>query len=474
MVIYIPNKKYNPFKPGYPVDIKNFKGRQALIEEYANYLSQVSLGNMVNFLIISDRGMGKSSFAKYIKHIAITQYDLLSVHIYNDGIHDIDSLIRLIIEKLLETSKNKPWGKMIWDRFKNHIDSVSLFGVNIKFKNGYDNAKVVENIKSNFAAFLYDLTQNIGDKKGIFIIIDDVNGLSDTAEFSNWFKSFTETLTSFQGPTPISFMLLTTPDKLSKLEYQNQSFTRIFRTNQLFALNSGDVERFFINSFDEIGMSIDNNAIDLMVRFSSGQPTMMQEIGDAIFWTCKSDTISENDAWMGIFRACDEVGVKYLQLSLDDKIKNKKYLSIFEKIGKYIFNYYGGSFNVDLFMQLDLHEPYSFIKSMEMDFLKYDGQNNSKINQFISNLNDDERKILAHMIIQNSHFVDENEHYEFVKSDIEKELTSIEQNVFSDFLLKAKHAGVLDFSYLNEIGMYKFTNNLFPLYCMIKYVESNM
>jgi hypothetical protein len=40
-------------------------------------------------------------------------------------------------------------------------------------------------MRNNFAHFLMDLASNFKDKNGIFIIIDDINGLSISPEFAN-------------------------------------------------------------------------------------------------------------------------------------------------------------------------------------------------------------------------------------------------------------------------------------------------
>ena len=166
--------KPNPFRPGYPVDIKNFVGREDLIEKYSNYLKQATFGSLENFFIIGESGIGKSSFGKYLKNIAINKHDMISIHIYNGGIGDVESLIRVIIENLLEVSNNQPWGQRIWDEFRDHIESVNIFGVRIKFKSRPEDDAIIRDIKTSFASFLLKLINNIGDKKGIFIIIDNI------------------------------------------------------------------------------------------------------------------------------------------------------------------------------------------------------------------------------------------------------------------------------------------------------------
>ncbi len=469
--------KPNPFRPGYPVDIKNFEGRADIIEKYSNYLNQSTFGSMENFFITGESGIGKSSFGKYLKNIAINKYNMISIHIYNDGIGDVESLIRSIIENLLEASNNQPWGQGIWDQFRDHIESVNIFGVGIKFKSQPEDDAIIKDIKTGFAGFLLNLINDIHDKKGIFIIIDNINGLADTPEFVNWYRSFTDTLTSKDNKTPIAIMLLGTPKEKYNLNCHNISFARIFHTSDLAVLKDNEVRNFFVKSFKELDVTIDEEALDLMVRFSSGQPAMMQEIGDAIYWTCKRKIITKDDALLGIFRACDEIGVKYLQLTSDNPITNRKYSSIFIKIGRYFFHRLDDdTFNEIWWDLLDNKDKLDFTdfftEAMKYDLLEYDGDKKEEVNRFLSLLSGDEKKYMGYLILRKSNILNFKGDFDFEKNEIIQELDQIQNEVFRDFLLKAKKSQVLNFSYVGEIGMYKFTNNLFPLYCIIKYIES--
>ena len=73
--------------------------------------------------------------------------------------------------------------------------------------------------------------------------------------------------------------------------------------------------------------------MELMIKYSSGMPTMMQHIGDAVYWGINDDHITKKDALMGILRAGEIIGLKYLQPILDKRIRSKNYLSLFKKMG---------------------------------------------------------------------------------------------------------------------------------------------
>jgi hypothetical protein len=97
--------------------------------------------------------------------------------------------------------------------------------------------------------------------------------------------SFAETLaTSFSTPTPIAMMLTGYSEKLDALSQHNESLPRIFKHDNIGSLSKDEIKKFFTKSFDKIDIELEKNALNLMAHFSSGLPTMMQEIGDGVFW----------------------------------------------------------------------------------------------------------------------------------------------------------------------------------------------
>ena len=71
-----------------------------------------------------------------------------------------------------------------------------------------------------------------------------------------------------------------------------------------------------------------------MVRFSSGLPLLMHEIGDATFWIDTDGVISEKDAIAGVVKAAENVGQKYLDPKVYRAIRSPRYRSILRKLGK--------------------------------------------------------------------------------------------------------------------------------------------
>ena len=318
------------FQPGQPVSPDRFKGREDIIKEIIKYFPSVISGNPQHFFITGKRGIGKTSLANFISDLASKNYSMITAHIMNDGVHNIDELVTQIIERILNSIKSEKWSERIFDLLRDNIESVGIGGVNIKFK---PSNIELENIRDNFAFYLCDLVNQFKDKDGLFIIIDDINGLSDTPEFTNWYKSFADIMATSIDKAPIGIMLTAYPEKFNKLYEHNQSITRIFHIHELLGLSNNEIKNFYRDIFSINNIGIDNIALNNMTKYSSGMPTMMQEIGDSTFWMDTDNHIDYNDSMNGIIDAGQRIGLKYLQPLIDKKIRSENYLSLFKKIG---------------------------------------------------------------------------------------------------------------------------------------------
>ena len=224
------SKKESLFQPGQPVSPDRFKGREDIIQDVIKYFPAIKSGNPQHFFIMGKRGMGKTSLANYISGFACNNYSMVTAHIMNDGVHDIDELVIQIIERILNAIKPEKWSDKIFNLIGNYIESVGFGGSDIKFKPSNDELK---NIKDNLAFYLSDLVNNFKDKDGLFIVIDDINGLSKTPQFANWYKSFADTLATSVENAQIGIMLTGDIETFKKLYNHNPSVNRIFHTHEL-------------------------------------------------------------------------------------------------------------------------------------------------------------------------------------------------------------------------------------------------
>lgn len=322
----------SPFEPGHPVSPDKFKGRKKDIIKIIRYLPKVvNKGIPQHFFITGKRGMGKTSFVKYIGNFAEDNYQMVHIYVNNEGSNTLDELIQNLVEKMFKEFNKETWGKKIINSFVDNIDEINIKGVGISLKN---KPELVGNIKNNFADFLINTCKELKDKKGIFIVIDDINGLSDTPDFANWYKGLFETLYFDEEVIPVSFSLVSYQDKFEKLCNQNPSFARIFNLIEIDHLDDEDIKEFYLDTFCRYDIKFsEDKYLNEMVYYSWGMPLIMQQIGDAVFWNSLDGEIDENNAYSGIINAALELGNKQIRNKLN-KIKNPNSLGILYKLGK--------------------------------------------------------------------------------------------------------------------------------------------
>ena len=322
----------SPFEPGHPVSPDKFKGRKKDIIKMIRYLPKVvNKGIPQHFFITGKRGMGKTSFVKYIGNFAEDNYQMVHIYVNNEGSNTLDELIQNLVEKMFKEFNKETWGKQIINSFVDNIDEINIKGVGISLKN---KPELVGNIKNNFADFLINTCKELKDKKGIFIVIDDINRLSDTPDFANWYKGLFETLYFDEEVIPVSFSLVSYQDKFEKLCNQNPSFARIFNLIEIDHLDDEDIKEFYLDTFCRYNIKFtEDKYLNEMVYYSWGMPLIMQQIGDAVFWNSLDGEIDENNAYSGIINAALELGNKQIRNKLN-KIKNPNSLGILYKLGK--------------------------------------------------------------------------------------------------------------------------------------------
>ncbi len=330
-------KENSPFTPGNPVPVELFVGRVTQIEEILKYAKQSTHGRLENVFLVGERGIGKSSLAAFLKYMATIKENLLGVYLSLGGIIELEELIRRLIEQILtEINKERDLQDRFVSFFKDrpkYIRQVGLFGLSISFNPPKNE---LEYMARNFPETIKGLWDKIKDrKKGVFVVLDDINGLSRSQEFANWYKSFVDNVTiKYSGGFPITILAIGLPEVRDSLASIQPSLMRVFRIINIDKLENKEVEEFFKKAFDNAGIKVREKAMKLMVEFSSGLPILMHEIGDAVFWRDEDGVISEEDARKGILVAADRIGTKYLDPKVYRAIRSERYRSILRKLGE--------------------------------------------------------------------------------------------------------------------------------------------
>ncbi len=326
----IDQKFSSPFTPGSPAPADLFAGRIQQIREVDNYLRQSAAGRQENVFLTGDRGIGKSSFALIMRQMAGVNHDMVGIHVFLGGVNTLEELTRRIVEELVKEGWDKPWYSRIAGMLEDRVKKVGALGITIEFRPEPDDLHL---LASRFPEILGEFVARITeDRCGVFIILDDINGLADNNQFANWYKSFVDEIAIHFGPYPVFIMLSGLSERRDQLAVHQPSLMRVFRIVELERLSDEEVEYFFIKAFGEAEMNVNADALRIMVEYSSGLPVMMQEIGDATFWTDTDDVVTKRDAVAGIRGAAVSVGQKYLDPSIYRAIRSDRYRAIIRKM----------------------------------------------------------------------------------------------------------------------------------------------
>ncbi len=213
------------------------------------------------------------------------------------------------------------------------FSEVKFTGTGFSLKN---EKKLIQDVKNNFANFLNQTCENLPEGYGIFILIDDINGLSDNIEFTNWYKGFFETIDFNEEYVPAIFTWISYPKEFDNLCDINESFSRMFQLIEIDKLEDDEIEEFFKDTFKEFNFEfIDEKSLSSLVYYSWGMPLIMQQIGDSVFWNAQDDfKITEEIAITGIINAAEEIGKKQIRSKLN-KIRSEHYEDILIRLGKH-------------------------------------------------------------------------------------------------------------------------------------------
>ncbi|MQY62244.1 AAA family ATPase, partial [archaeon] len=325
--------KESPFSPGRPVQPEYFVARIKEIQRLERAIKQTVSGRNENVFITGQRGIGKSSLAMFIRYLAEKEYNLIGTHCYLGGVRSLEDMMGAIFHRLLQDCTDKSLFDKLRDIFGSYIKGLTLFGVGVEFtKDKADLQMLVD----NFLAVLQKIYEEVKEngKKGLILILDDLNGISDVPQFSQFLKSRVDELATSGKPLPILIILAGLPERRDELVKHQPSVARIFDVVNLPPMSNSESEDFFMNMFGEQNVTVTSEALSLMVGLSGGLPMLMHEVGDAVFWQDTDSHISETDAKQGVMEAARIVGTKYIDTKISKVLRSETYSSILWQMGK--------------------------------------------------------------------------------------------------------------------------------------------
>ncbi len=324
-------KEYSPFTPGVPVPLEFFVGRTQEIQKIISATKKaVELKTIERIFVMGERGIGKSSICNFASAVAEKNLNILGLHVYLGGVTTLEEMVRRVFERLLRDSIDKPWYGKIQEFFGNHIRQVDLFGVTVEFS---ASEQELSRAVSDFAPALRNLLTRITpDKKGILLILDDLNGLVSSDRFANWLKSLIDEIATAKNPLPLTILLVGLAERRHQLIENQPSLDRVFDLIVIDRFSKEETEEFYRRTFAKVNVTIKKDALDYLADLSGGYPVFMHELGDAVFKKDVDNNIDIEDARGGCIHGTLVIGDKYIEPKVLAAIKSTKYQHILEKM----------------------------------------------------------------------------------------------------------------------------------------------
>ncbi len=323
-------RDYSPFTPGIPVPVEFFVGRQAEITHLRDKIIRASKGQLQIAFLSGERGIGKSSLASFVRHLVERENQILGLHTFLGGVTTLTEMVRRVFDRLLKDSLDKTWHERVKDFFGDHIREVGLFGVSLEFDAG---PSELTRMVHDFAPALRSLSKRLHDKKkGLLIILDDINGLATSEDFANWLKSLVDEIATSSALLPLCLVLVGLEERRQSLIKLQPSLARVFDLISIEPWSNEETREFYLNSFSKVGITVEDDALELLIRYTGGLPAMAHEIGDAVFKKIWTDCLDRVSTFMGISDAVSIIGRKYVEPQVFRFIRSERYRSILRKV----------------------------------------------------------------------------------------------------------------------------------------------
>ncbi len=279
-----------------------------------------------------ERGIGKTSLAAYARVSAENYQNMLGIHVFLGGVTRLDELAKRVFDAILKASSDKPWYTKIAGLFGSHIKKVSIFELGVEFGPPQDE---LQRLVEGFAPSLRSVLRKLGDeKKGLFLVLDEIDDLARTKEFALWLKSLVDEIATSRDALPLCVVLVGLESHRQDMIEAHESLARVFEIVEMNTWEQGETRLFFSESFGKVGVTVEEAALGTLSVFAGGFPVLAQEIGDAAFKADADGTIDIKDARAAAWSAAEIVGKKLLEPKIYDAMRSPRYRSIFRRLAR--------------------------------------------------------------------------------------------------------------------------------------------
>ena len=340
----VSSKGRSPFSPGAPVPADLFVGRAEQIRQIVDRgVKQVAAGKPMAFFVEGEYGIGKSSIAHFVRWLAARDYGIFGIYAPLGSASELKDVGEIVLQRTIHAGYLDPtkW-ESLKDKLAKYVGQQQLslagFGLNLNLAALKADAPQIAT-HLGLLSFLGDVLERLSktgqQAKGIMLVLDEINGLAATREFSLFLKSLWDANAADpERQLPLLLMLCGTPERKLEMIQQHEPVGRIFDLVRIEPLSGEEMGAFFRKAFDSVHMTVDDDAMGELKDFSAGFPRIMHLVGDACYWLDTDGRISKDDALNGVIQAAEELGRKFVDAKVYDALQSKDYHNILRKIGQ--------------------------------------------------------------------------------------------------------------------------------------------
>lgn len=267
----------NPFKPTAGKMPPELIGREAIVDSFLDGIEN-GPGAMERLMRISGaRGMGKTVILNQLGRVARDRGWIVIDEIASKGFCE-RILDRLCARNAVDSVQISP-----------SVFGISLGSVDVDRASPSLREAIAERLKTN--------------KEGLLITLDEVQD-ANLDEVRALAVAIQQTISD---DLSVAFVFAGLPSMIDRIvNAKTLTFLRRAVPEHLTALDDGDVRESFAETIAKSGLSVSDEALDLMVEASAGYPFMMQLVGYCTWQAAHkrgSDAIEIEDARAGEARA---------------------------------------------------------------------------------------------------------------------------------------------------------------------------
>jgi hypothetical protein len=330
-------KGRSPFYPGQPVPVELFVGRVEQIDRILKRgAGQVAEGKPISIFIQGEYGIGKSSIASFSAWLSMKECELHEIYVPLGPARTMDDLVLALIQA---TSRSGVFdlkrSEIIGNWLSKYIGKQDLFGFSLNFE---ALKKDQPNLTSphGILDFLSEAKKRLEETgvKGIFLILDEINGIATNPDFALFIKSFVDMNALQRTSLPLLLMLVGVEERREQIIKCHEPVDRIFDVIDIKQMSDAEMVEFFDKAFQSVQMKVDRTAMEILTLNSAGFPKIMHIIGDAAFWLDKDGIINEEDAFQAVMIAAEEIGKKFVDHQVLNALRSPGYRTILNKIAR--------------------------------------------------------------------------------------------------------------------------------------------